>query len=90
MIRPETITRKQARQLVKLLEQWTRAEIMARCAPLGWPDAGDYHFQKLEIENKIRRGLFGTDDLFSLGQKWCMLKDKKHKKSEKKSRLGPF
>jgi hypothetical protein len=48
-------------QLRRLLEQWTRADVMARIGPL----AGDKHYcmDKINRENEIRELLYGTSDL---------------------------
>ena len=72
MITPDNITRSQARRLVQLLEQWTRAEIMARMAPLPWPEWGDYFATALKKVEEIRDLLFGTSQLVDLARLWHM------------------
>jgi hypothetical protein len=89
MITTDDITRRQAKLLVRLLRQWTCAEIMARCAPIGWPDYGDYHFRKIEIENQIRKLLYDSDNLFDLGTQWGLLSQNrkpKHKRVKRKQK----
>ena len=83
MIIPDKITKKEAKQLLKLLEQSTRAEIMAR---LGLKDAegcSNYYGIKTETDDKIKRLVFGTSNLADLGLQWGLLKGNKKKKSTK-------
>ena len=61
------------KRICELLEQWTRAEIMARHAYLD-NSGSDYAHIKIEKENEIRTLIFGTDDLIQLGLKWQILK----------------
>lgn len=68
------------KKLVSLLEQHTRCEIMARLAPLSSREACDYYQKTLEIENKIRKKLFGTSDLVQLGEEWGVLKKRNTRK----------
>jgi len=70
------------KQLLELIEQWTRAEIMARHAPLIGLDFTNYAEVQIEKENEIRRLVFGTDNLIQLGLKWKLLKDKKTQNKE--------
>lgn len=70
------------KQLLKLIEQWTRAEILARHAPLIGLDFTNYAEAQIEKENEIRRLVFETDDLIKLGLKWGLLKDIKIRKQE--------
>lgn len=67
-------------KLKKMLERWTRAEIIARHGKFDNLEFGDYYTIKLEIEDKLRKKLFGTDDLVELGIKWKLLKESKKKK----------
>jgi len=66
--------------LEDLLEQWTRAEIMARLASLPPTDYANYYVIKMNLEDDIRQLLFGTKDLVQLGLKWNMLKRYKSKR----------
>jgi hypothetical protein len=68
------------KKLVKLIEKWTRCEIMARLAPLTSKEACDYYQESLNFENKIRKKLFGSSDLVQLGEEWGMIKPKKIRK----------
>jgi len=86
MIKPEDITRKQAKRLVKLLERKNRCEIMARYGEWGQSlEYMDYALKQAEFEKKILTLLYGTDNLVELGVKWKMLNTRKRKKKKKKS-----
>jgi len=61
-------------KLKELIEQWTRAEIMARHAPFSLSVAADYFNIKIQKENEIRKLLFDNDNLVELGLKWNILK----------------
>jgi len=61
-------------KIVELLEQWTRAEIMARYGYLNSPGSADYALIKIEKEDEIRTLIFGTSDLVKLGLQWKILK----------------
>jgi hypothetical protein len=64
------ITKKKAEYIFKKIEQWTRAEIVARHGELPSLKFADAAQTKIDIENKIRKVLFGTSDLVQLGIKW--------------------
>ena len=70
------------KQLLELIEHWTRAEIMARHAPLIGLDFTNYVEAQIKKENEIRRLVFGVDNLIELGLKWGLLKDKKTQSKE--------
>lgn len=78
------MTKSKRKVLYKLINMWTRAEIMARLAPLGWPEFGDYHFEVIQIENKIRKLMYDTDNLVELGDRWGLPIHPKRKKRKKK------
>jgi len=64
------------KEIYSLIEQWTRAEILARHAPFSNFEAANYFEIKIQKENELRKLLFGTDDLVELGLKWELLKDR--------------
>jgi len=64
-------------ELYALIEQWTRAEIMARFGLLGGLGDIDYAHIQIEKKDKIRALLYGTDNLVLLGEKWGILKDER-------------
>ena len=68
-------------ELYALIEQWTRAEIMARFGQVGGSGDICYAHLQVEIKDKIRKLVHGTDDLVVLGARWGILKDL-HKQAE--------
>lgn len=85
MITPETITRKQARKLVILLERETRCEIMARFGRFDNLEFAEYAKRQQEYKDKIREKLFGTSNILELGERWGMIKKHKKKYNRKTS-----
>jgi len=82
--------KKEAKQIYKLLEQWTRAEIIARHGPFDNLEFGQYAVIKLEKEDEIRKLLYGTNNLIDLGIKWGILKERKKKRRTKKVKHPPM
>jgi IS30 family transposase len=70
----------QRKKLLQLIEQSTRAEIMARLGERMSRDFTDYFQDHLDKEDEIRRFVFGTDDLVELGLRFGILKPRKPKK----------
>lgn len=70
------------KKLLALIEQQTRAEIMARYAAMKI-EAPEYHTIKLEKEAEIRKVLYGESDLIMLGYKWDLIARKIKKKKVK-------
>lgn len=81
------------KKLKKLVEQWTRAEVMSRSPAIGFPDYGDYFRIKLEKADEIRKLLYGTSDLIQLGEAFGLpvnprpVKRKKKKDKKKKRKI---
>lgn len=75
---------KQRRRLLKLIEKWTRAEIMSRLGHATMSEACDYFQKKLDLEDEIREFLFGTSDFVVLGVRWNLVMDPNEKKKKKK------
>ncbi len=75
-------------KVLKLIKQWTRAEIMARHGVMRNLEFCDYYMKSVQLENEIRMLLYGTDNLVTLGEEWGLLKprlpDHKVKKKLKK------
>ena len=42
MINPDKIKKSQARKIIQLYEEYTRATVAARIGPLGFPACGDF------------------------------------------------
>jgi len=80
---------KRYKQLKKLVEQWTRAEVMSRSPAVAFPDYGDYFKIKLDKANEIRELLYGTSDLITIGEKLglpVVPRNIKRKKKKRKKR----
>jgi len=84
MISPDTIKKKQAKKLLKLLEQWTRAEIVARFGQFDNLEFADYYIIKIEKADEIRRFLYDTDNLVELGERWGLLRKGIKKRKDKR------
>lgn len=80
------MNREDRKELYTLIEQWTRCEIVARLSPIGWPDCGDYHFQMIDKQNKIRELMFGSSNLVELGERWGILQKINKKKEQRKKK----
>ena len=87
MINPKKIKKSQALHILKLLEQITRAEIMARFGRFDNLEYADYFRIKLEKEDELREYLFGTSNLSELGIRWGILKEKLNRRKKKKRRI---
>ena len=87
MISPDDIKKSEARQILKLLEQWTRAEIMARLGPLTSLEFADHYQIKLEKADEIRMLIYDTSDLVELGNQWGLLRKQLKKKKKKKRKI---
>jgi len=79
------ITKKKAKQLFKLVDQWTREEIMARLGDYDPSGLGfaDHYIYKIRIEEKIRKLVYGTDDLVAIGLANGLLKPRTKSKRTK-------
>ena len=66
--------------LHQLLEQWTRAEVLARLGLLGGEGFIDHYNIMLKKEDEIRELLYGTSDLVQLGNLWKLPIRKNKKK----------
>ena len=75
--------RSEANHVYKLLRQWTRAEIMARLGRFDNLEFADYFVKKIEIEDKLRKFMFGTSNLVELGIKWGLIKEKRTRRKKK-------
>jgi len=80
MITPENISRRQAKKLVRLIEQWTRADVMSRMGRFDNLEFADYAQIKLEKEDKIRELLFDESEIAILAERWGMIKKQDRKR----------
>lgn len=71
-----------AQKLIKVIEQWARAEIMARHAPFNNLEYINYAIIKVEKEDRIRKIAFGTSNLVELGIEWGLLKPERRKRKK--------
>ena len=75
---------KQRKELLSLIEQWTRAEIMARLGRFDNLEYLDYAQIQIEKEDEIRELVFGTSDILVLNDMWGLVKSKRHRKKKKR------
>ncbi len=87
VIVPDKIKKSQAKKLLKLVEEETRAEIMSRHGRFENLEFANYYQIKLDKQDKIRKLCFGSSDLVRLGIKWGLLKEKEKKRRKKKKSL---
>jgi len=74
----------QRKELLKLIEQWTRAEIIARLGRFDNLEYLDYAQIQLDKKDEIRQLVFGTSDILVLGDRWGLIKPKRRKKKRRK------
>lgn len=74
----------QRKELVKLVEQWTRAEIMARLGRFDNLEFADYAQIELEKRDEIRQLVFGESEIIRLAERWNLIKSKRRKKKRGK------
>ena len=74
----------QRRKLLKLVEHWTRAEIIARLGRFDNLGYLDYEQVRVDKIDEIRELVFGTSDILVLGDMWGLIKPKRHRKKKKK------
>lgn len=84
MIDPDKIKKSEAKHIVKLIEQMTRAEVVARLGEVHLREATDYYGAYLTKRDELLEYTFGTSSLPKLGRKWGLLKKKKKKGKKKR------
>lgn len=77
MISLKHIKKSQAKHIIKLIEQMTRAEVLARLGKFDNLEFIDYALHKIEIEKKLLKYIFGTSSLLKLGHRWKLLKKRR-------------
>jgi hypothetical protein len=55
------------RKLKKLVDEWTRAEVMSRSPAIAFPEYGEYYKIKMDKADEIRMLMYGTSDLLEIG-----------------------
>ena len=83
-ITARNITRKQAQQLLALIERETRCEIMARFGRFDNLEFAEYAKRQMEYKDRIRKMVFGDSNILNLGEKWGMLRDGKRIRRKKR------
>lgn len=83
MINPNEIKKSQARKIIQLYEEYTRATIAARIGPLGFPACGDFFQLAQQKEDELQEYLFGSSNLVRLGEMWGIVKQEKRKKKKR-------
>jgi len=73
MIKPNEIKKSQAKQILKLIEEATRAEVLARHGPYRFPEYADWFGVALEKREELLEYIFGTSSLVELGKRWKIL-----------------
>ena len=73
----------QRKDLIRLITEWTRAEIMSRFGRFDNLEYADYFRIKIEKEDEIRQMLFGSSELIVLGKQWGLVKDKPTRRKRK-------
>ena len=71
---------KKLKTLKRLVQEWTRAEVMARSPAIYWPEYGDYFAIKIQKADEIRKFLYGTDNLIEIGEQLGLPVDPKRKR----------
>ncbi len=88
MIFPDSIKKSQAKKLLKLIEEQTRAEVVARLVPFDNLEYINYAITTHEKTDEIRKFIYGTDNLVELADIFNIsLKREKRKKRKKKRSL---
>ena len=71
------------KKVMSLVEQMTRAEIMARYGPFGNSGGTEWYSIYLDKKDELQEYLFGSSDYIKLGIQWGLLKENKKQKSKK-------
>ena len=74
---------KKYKKLLKLVKEWTRAEVMARSPITNFPAYAEYFTVKIDKEDEIRELLFGTSNLIEIGDNLGLTKAKGKKRVTK-------
>ena len=74
MITQDNIKKSQARHILELIEQATRAEILARFGRFDNLEFTDWSMIRLKKQEELLEYIFGTSSLVELGYHWSLLK----------------
>ena len=84
MIIPNKIKKSQAKHIIALIEQATRAEILARFGRFDNLEWADWYKVKLEKQEELLEYIFGTSSLVKLGKHWGLFKRTKGLRRKKR------
>ncbi len=79
MITPNKIKKSQAKHILSLIEQATRAEVLARLGRFDNLEYADWFMVSLKKKDELLKYIFGTSSLVELGLCWGILKPPKQK-----------
>jgi len=74
MITSKNIKKKQAKHILKLIEQSTRAEVMARLGSFQFPEYANLHMTAIEKRDELLEYIYGTSCFATLGRRWKLFK----------------
>lgn len=74
----------EALRLWKLVEEWTRAEVMSRLGPSIGLEFADYFKIAIEKGDEMRELVLGTSNQVELARRWGMIEEKKDIRRKKK------
>ncbi len=80
----KNITRRQVRELLELLEDYTRYDVAARLGDIPRDLFTNLTQVTVDKMDEIRRFVYGSDDMVKLGLDWGILKARTRKRKKKK------
>ena len=78
------LSKKKRKKLYHLLDVWTRCEIIGRFGPMNCQMFDEAAFEKIRIEDRIRKLMYGSSDLVELGYRWGLPLRRSKQKAAKK------
>ncbi len=88
MLDPNKIKKSQAKHILKLIDQATRAEVLSRIGRFDNLEFADWFKVKLETMDELLRYIYGTDSIVELAERWNMKTIGDKKKSSRRKRKG--
>jgi len=76
----------QRKKLIRLIREWTRADVVSRLGAFERPVWLEAAQTKLDKEEEIRELVLGTSDFIVLGARWGLLGEKKSGCDERKKK----
>lgn len=84
MIDPNKIKKSQAKHIISLIEEATRAEVLARFGRFDNLEFADWFMIKIEKQEELLKYIFGTSSLVELGNRWGLLTKRKKLRGKKR------